>query len=119
MLPRVYFALYGMGSLAMAIGDVFFPAAVGGGTSFGIAPGWMREIACFDLFLAFLCAMAFRRGPALPLQRAAATGMTLLSLLIGSNNFAAFLASGRGAHASGAAVHALAALAGVLTLRAL
>ena len=46
---KVYFGVYGLGGLAMAIQDVFTPERILGVTGWGHAPGWLREIACFDL----------------------------------------------------------------------
>jgi hypothetical protein len=115
----VFFSAYGVASFAMALADTFAPARVAQGTSWGLSPGWIREIACLDLFLCFMCVMALRERDGTAMRRAVASGLALVSILIGSNNFVAWIQSGRAAHLGGAALHAIAAVVAALTVRAL
>ena len=112
-LPFAFFALYGAGALRMALVDVFAGAYFASTTAWGLAPGWLREIAAFDVLVAYLCWRALRASPASELRSPLSAGLALLSFLIAANNANAFFASGIAAHIPNAAIHGLACAAGV------
>lgn len=114
----VFFAAYGLGAAGMAFIDVFFGEYFGSQVSFGYAPGWLREIAAFDVLLAYLCWVSALEPDGSKLVRVHAAGLALLSLLIGSNNAAGFAASGKAAHLEAALIHYVACAAGVTVWRA-
>lgn len=79
----------------------------------------MREIACFDLFLALICVMSFRKIENTQLSFAVATSVSLLSVLIAINNSIAFWQSGLSLHLQGATTHFVAATVGAYVARTL
>lgn len=113
----VFFGAYGFGAAGMAFIDVFFGEYFGSQVSFGYAPGWLREIAAFDVLLAYLCGVSAREPEGSKLVRVHAAGLALLSVLIGSNNAYGFAASGKAAHLQAALIHYVACAAGVLVWR--
>jgi hypothetical protein len=119
VVPKLFFAGYGFAALGTAIGDTLFPSRIAAQTSWGLAPGWLREIACFDVFLVVLCAIAFGQVGKTQLPRALAGCLALLSVLIGSNNLAAFIENGGSLHLQGAIVHGIAAIVGLAAMRRL
>jgi hypothetical protein len=91
---RVYFAVYGFAALAMAIQDVLTPERITGATGWGHSPGWMREIACFDMFVVFISAVALREVVRGAGARSLALGLSFLSVLLAINNFTGFHENG-------------------------
>src|SRR5206468_881514 len=116
-LAIVYFAAYGIAALGMAIADTFASEQVAGASSWGFAPGWMREIACFDVFIATLCVSALRALGRSDWPRTCALAMAGLSVLIAANNLAAFVDSGRAGHLQAAITHGVAAVIAVVVAR--
>jgi hypothetical protein len=116
-LAIVFFAGYGVAALAMATLDTVAAEQVAGASSWGLARGWMREIACFDVFIAVLCVLALRDLGKAQWPRTLAAAMAALSVLVGTNNLVAFVDSGRAGHLQGAIIHAIAAAVAVLVAR--
>ena len=114
-LARVYFGLYGVAALGLAIADTFFGAKVSAQTGWGHAQGWMTEMACFDVLVAFLCVRALLE-PAL--TRTVAGGLALLSGLLAAHNLAAYFENHGPAHLQGGLVHLVACVVGVIVARA-
>lgn len=117
--PLVFFIVYGVGSLAMGLGDAFYPQGVGGASSWGIVPGWIREIACFDLCLAFLCGTCVWLIHETRVAQVVTRGLIVGSVLIGSNNLYAYVQSSRPGHLQAVIVHAVVIFCGLVTLAAL
>lgn len=113
----LFFAAYGLGAAGMALIDVFFGEHFASQISFGHAPGWLREIAAFDVLVAYLCWVSAREPDGSRIVRVHAAGLALLSLLIGSNNAAGFAASGKGGHLQAAVIHYIACAAGLIVWR--
>jgi hypothetical protein len=116
IFPRVFFAAYGVGSVALAIADVFAPQSVAGGSRWGVSPGWMREIAALDVFVAWCCFASIRAIGKNGMPVACAGGLCLLSVLIASNNFAAYAAGAGALHLQGAISHVVGAACGALVV---
>lgn len=114
---RVFFVLYGAGALGMAVADSCFGPAVAAQTSWGMAPGWLLEIAPFDAMVAYLCLRAVLAPAGSPLVPVLASALALLSALVGSHNLAAYWSSGLAAHLQGAAVHGFALIAALAVWR--
>jgi hypothetical protein len=116
-LRPTFFAAYGLGALGMALIDVFIPEHFTSQTSFGHSAGWLREIAAFDVLVAYLCAVTVREPDGSRLVTVHAAGLALLSLGIGSNNALAFATSGKAAHLQACLIHYVACAAGVVVWR--
>ncbi|MFO0662945.1 MAG: hypothetical protein U0174_03285 [Polyangiaceae bacterium] len=117
--PLVFFVLYGVGCFAMGVGDILFPQGVGAASSWGIVPGWIREIGCFDLCLAVLCAACIREIHSTKTCQVVTRGLLAASLFIGLNNGAAYLQTHRQGHLQAVLVHVAAVVGALLSLRAL
>jgi len=114
--PRLFFAAYGTGALTLAFFDYFFPQLVSTGTSWGPAPGWLREIAGFNIFVAILCFVSLRNfhRPTLPQTIAGALGV--LSALLASNNMVAYLQGHLLPHFQAALTHMVGFFAALTTV---
>jgi hypothetical protein len=113
-LRRIYFGAYGLAAAGMAISDTFFGAKVSAQTGWGHAQGWMTEMACFDVLVAFLCVRALFE-PAL--TRVIATGLVLLSFLLASHNLVAYFENHAPAHLQGGLMHVVACVVGIIVAR--
>ena len=117
-LPRFFFGVYGIAAVAMALADTLFGNAVAAQTSFGYAPGWLREIAAFDLMLAFLCVRAVREPEDSSVVSSLASALALLSALIAANNLDAYVRSSVSGHLQAAVIHISACGTGIAVVRA-
>ena len=111
--PRLFFLSYGVGAFAMAVVDVFFGPFFANQTSFGYAAGWLREIAAFDVLVAYLCFHTLTQPVDAPSAGVLARALALLSLLIASNNVHAFAGSHLPGHLQAAAIHGVACVVGL------
>jgi hypothetical protein len=106
--------------VALGIGfleQAFLPGFVSRRTAWGLAPGWQREIAFWNLgFAVAVGGVLWSNDPAS--VRAVVTAVVVLTGLFGTNHLLAAL-SNRGAwlHRVGAIVNYLAVAAGVMVLR--
>lgn len=101
----------------MALIDVFLGANFANTTSWSYSAGWLREIAAFDVLVAFLCYRAVARPRNPELARPLAQGLALLSFLIAANNVHALALTRMAAHAQAALAHAAGFVAGLLVAR--
>ena len=114
---RIYFLAYGLGSAGMAIADVGFGAAVAAQTGWGHAQGWMSEMACFDVLIAFLCLRALLEPAGSRVPAVLASGLALASALLAGHNLVAWSATSAPAHLQGGVLHVVACLAGLAVAR--
>ena len=71
-----------------AFGQIVLPEVVAGGSAWGLAAGWQREIGFFDSAMAVVAFSAFRSSD-LKFQRSVALALIVLTALIGTNHLVA------------------------------
>jgi hypothetical protein len=114
----VYLATVLVGLVISFVEQAFLPRFVSKHTAWGLAPGWQREIAFWNVALAVVIAGGlWSKDPSF--VSVVVTAVVVLTGLLGTNHLLAALAN-RSAwlHRVGAIVNYLAALAGVMVLRA-
>lgn len=89
-IKLAYLTLWLLGALISFVLQFFFPAVLSGKTIWGLATGWQREIAFWNLGMAFILAIAIFKKQS-PLVFAVTLAVTLLSLLFSINHLSALL----------------------------
>ena len=85
---RGYLRLLAGLTLLSALGQLGFPAELGAASAWGVAPGWQREIAFWDLAMYVVIAGTLRTNDAVA-GRTVAIALVMLQLLVGTNHAAA------------------------------
>ena len=115
-MSTIYLAVV-LGGLGIAfVEQLLLPRFVARNTSWGLAPGWQREIAFWNIGLGAVIVGALRMGN--PNCTSVVVGaLVVLTSLLGLNHLLAALANREAwLHRVGALVNALAAIAGVMLL---
>ena len=115
-LQRAYLVLWFLGALISFVLQFFFPAVLSEQTVWGLTPGWQREIAFWNLGMAFILALTiFKKTKSLVF--AVTLTATLLSLLFAINHLDALLThSERLIHWIAFAANSIAFLFGIVVL---
>ena len=115
-LLRWYLRLMAGLTLISGMGQLTLPARLGTASAWGVAPGWQREIAFWDLAMYIVIAGTLRTNDAVS-GRIVATALVVLQLLVATNHVAAAI-GGRGLlNAIMAAVNSACVVLGILALR--
>jgi KinB signaling pathway activation protein len=77
-----------------AVGQIFLPEAIAGGSAWGLAAGWQREIGFFDIGMAVVTFRSLRSND-LKFQRSVALALIILTALIGTNHLIALVSAPR------------------------
>lgn len=78
-----------------ALGQGFAPRATAEASAWGVAPGWQREIAFFDLAMALLAILALRSRD-IRFQRGVTFALVILTALVGTNHLVTVLSGKSG-----------------------
>ena len=115
-LATTYLLVVLLGLAIAFVQQAFLPGFVSGHTVWGLAPGWQREIAFWNVGLGVVIAGVLWVGDPDSI-RAVVTAIVVLTSLLGTHHLLAALTN-RSAwlHRVGAAVNYLAAVAGVIVL---
>jgi hypothetical protein len=79
-------------TIISCLGQLGMPAQLGAGTAWGVAPGWQREIAFWDLAMYLVIARTLRANDAVG-ARTVAIALVALQLLVATNHAAAAIQS--------------------------
>lgn len=111
-----YLTLWGLGALSAFALQFFFPTMIAEGTIWGLATGWQREIALWNLGIIFVIAITvFKKEYAMIFMMT--LFVTLLSLLFGINHLVALLASSQNwVHWLAFVANSIAFLVGIILL---
>ncbi len=90
MFLRSYLLAVAWVLVGSAVGQIFLPEVVAGGSAWGLAAGWQREIGFFDVGMAVVTFRAFRSND-LKFQRSVALALIILTVLIGTNHLIALV----------------------------
>ncbi|MEW6045181.1 MAG: hypothetical protein AB1609_01665 [Bacillota bacterium] len=86
--------LAALGMAAAFVSQAFIPEASSHGTTWGVAAGWQREIAFWNVAMVTAVLLALRSGRD-EVSRVVATSLVVLGTGLGTNHAAAFLAGAR------------------------
>jgi KinB signaling pathway activation protein len=86
-LLRVYLRLLAALMALSCLGLLFLPMELGSRTPWGVAPGWQREIALWNLSIYIVIVWTLRRTDAVS-ARGLVTGLVVLNFLVVANHFA-------------------------------
>lgn len=89
---RRYLRLLGALTLLSGVGQLVFPAEVAGDSAWGLAPGWQREIAFWNLAVCLIIARTLRANDAVG-SRNIAIGLIVLQFMVASNHAVAAMQS--------------------------
>ena len=98
------------------LGQIALPTKLGAGSAWGVAPGWQREIAFWNLAIYIVIAQALRVDDAVS-GRAVAIALVTLQLLVATNHAEAAIASHAMLNVVMSAVNYSCAAFGILALR--
>jgi KinB signaling pathway activation protein len=87
-----YLVAVGWLLVGSAVGQIFLPEVVAGGSAWGLAAGWQREIGFFDIAMAVVAFSAYRSGD-LKFQRSVALALIVLTALVGTNHLIALVSA--------------------------
>jgi KinB signaling pathway activation protein len=87
-LLRLYLRLLAGLTITSFMGQLLLPAQVGAVSGWGVAPGWQREIAFWDLAMYIVILRTLRVGDAV-VGRGVAIALVVLQLLVATNHAAA------------------------------
>lgn len=90
MFLRSYLVAAAWVLVGSAVGQIFLPEAIAGGSAWGLAAGWQREIGFFDIGMAVVAFSAFRSSDP-QFQRSVALALIVLTALIGTNHLIALV----------------------------
>ena len=108
-------ALAGL-TIISCLGQVGLPAELGAASAWGVAPGWQREIAFWDLTMYIVIARTLRANDAVG-GRTVAIALLVLQLLVATNHAAAAIQSHAMLNAMMCAVNYGCVVFGTLVLR--
>src|SRR5215470_10005902 len=91
-LLRWYLRLLAGLTILSCLGQLGLPAQLGAASAWGVAPGWQREIAFWDLAMYIVIVRTLRANDAVG-SRTVALALTALQLLVGTNHVAAAIQS--------------------------
>jgi len=91
-LLRWYLRLLAGLTILSCLGQLALPAQLGAASAWGVAPGWQREIAFWDLAMYIVIVRTLRANDAVG-SRTVALALTALQLLVGTNHVAAAIQS--------------------------
>jgi KinB signaling pathway activation protein len=91
-LLRWYLKVLAGLTLISCLGQIGLPAQLGSASAWGVAPGWQREIAFWDLAMYIVIARTLRANDALG-GRTVAIALVVLQLLVATNHAAAAIQS--------------------------
>jgi len=103
-------------TLISFLGQLALPAQLGAASAWGIAPGWQREIAFWDLGMFIVIARTLRTNDLVSI-RTVAIALVLLQLLVATNHAAAAIQTHALLNTVMAAVNYGSLLFGMLALR--
>jgi KinB signaling pathway activation protein len=115
-LLRWYLKLLAGLTIISALGQLGLPARLGTASAWGVAPGWQREIAFWDLAMYIVIARTLRTNDAVS-GRTVAIALVLLQLLVATNHAAAAIQGHAMLNAIMAAVNYGCVAFGILALR--
>jgi hypothetical protein len=84
LLRRYLRVLAGL-TIISCLGQLGLPAQLGAASAWGVAPGWQREIAFWDLAMYIVIARTLRANDAVG-GRTVATALVVLQLLVATNH---------------------------------
>ena len=109
-------ALAGL-TIISCLGQVGLPAELGAASAWGVAPGWQREIAFWDLAMYLIIAGTLRANDA-AVGRRLAIALVVLQLMVATNHVAAAVQSHAALNTIMAVVNYGCVVFGALALRA-
>lgn len=115
-LLRWYLRVLAGLTIISCLGQLGLPAQLGAASAWGVAPGWQREIAFWDLAMYLVIARTLRANDAAA-GRTVATALVLLQLLVGTNHATAAIQSHAPLNAIMGAVNYGCVVFGALALR--
>ena len=113
---RWYLRLLAGLTLVSCLGQLALPAELGAASAWGVAPGWQREIAFWDLAMYIVIARALRANDAAG-GRTVAIALVVLQLLVATNHAAAAIQGRPMLNAIMGAVNYACAVFGAVALR--
>jgi KinB signaling pathway activation protein len=113
---RWYLRLLAGLTIVSCLGQLGLPAELGAASAWGVAPGWQREIAFWDLAMYLMIARTLRANDAVG-GRTVAIALVLLQLLVATNHGAAAIQSHAMLNAIMCAVNYGCVVFGTLALR--
>ena len=113
---RWYLRVLGGLTLVSCLGQLWLPAALGAISAWGVAPGWQREIAFWDLAMYLVIARTIRTNDAAA-GRTVGIALVVLQVLVATNHAAAAIQSHAMPNAIMSAVNFGCAAFGILALR--
>jgi hypothetical protein len=114
---RWYLRLLAGLTILSCLGQLVIPSALGAASAWGVASGWQREIALWNLAMYIIIARVIRANDA-ACGRTVAIGLVALQLLIATNHAVAAIVHRAALNAIMCLVNATCAAFGVLVLRA-
>jgi KinB signaling pathway activation protein len=115
-LTRWYLRVVAALTVISALGQLWLPEEVGTASAWGVAPGWQREIACWNLAVYVIIARTIRKGDRTA-GRTVAMGLILLQFLAATNHAVALSAHTGALNLTMAAVNYVCVAFGVVALR--
>ena len=79
-------------TIISCLGQLWLPSQLGAASAWGVAPGWQREIAFWDLAMYIVIARTLRANDAIG-GRTVAIALVVLQLLVATNHAAAAIQS--------------------------
>jgi len=113
---RWYLRLLAGLTIISCLGQLGLPSQLGAASAWGVAPGWQREIAFWDLAMYIVIARTLRANDAVG-GRTVAIALVVLQLLVATNHVAAAIQSHAMLNAIMAAVNYSCVVFGTLALR--
>ena len=113
---RWYLRLLAGLTIISCLGQLGLPAKLGAASAWGVAPGWQREIAFWDLAMYIVIARTLRANDAVG-GRTVAIALLVLQLLVATNHAAAAIQSHAMLNAMMCAVNYGCVVFGTLVLR--
>ena len=104
-------------TLISGLGQLLLPGQLGASSAWGIAPGWQREIAFWDLAMYLIIAGTLRANDA-AVGRRLAIALVVLQLMVATNHVAAAVQSHAALNTIMAVVNYGCVVFGALALRA-
>jgi len=98
------------------LGQLGLPAKLGAASAWGVAPGWQREIAFWDLAMYIVIARTLQTNDAVS-GRTVAIALVVLQLLVATNHTAAAISGHASLNAIMAVVNYGCVVVGILALR--
>jgi KinB signaling pathway activation protein len=115
-LLRWYLRLLAGLTLISGLGQLTLPARLGTASAWGVAPGWQREIAFWDLAMCIVIAGTLRTNDAVS-GRTGATALVVLQLLVATNHFAGAIGGHGPLNAIMAALNSACVVVGIFAIR--